>query len=70
MWEYDDIYFVKNEYDLLSMIISIISRVDPDILVTFDQEKRGIRYLTQRGFAHGLNFAALISRSCDMDELM
>lgn len=69
VWEYDDIHFVKNEYDLLSMVISVICRLDPDLLVTYDQEKRGIRYLTQRGFAYGINFQSLISRSCELDEL-
>lgn len=51
------------------MIISIICRIDPDFLVTFDQEKRGIRYLTQRGFVNGINFQSLISRSCELDEI-
>lgn len=65
--EYDDIFVVKNEYGLLSLLISCIFRLDPDLLVTYDQEKRGIRYLSQRGYSYGINFQSLISRVCDLD---
>lgn len=69
VWLHDDIFMVKNEFQLLSMMILIIARIDPDFLVSFDLEKRGIRYLCQRGFAHGVDFASMVSRACELDDL-
>jgi DNA polymerase elongation subunit (family B) len=46
------------------MVIDVIIRVDPDLMVAFDQERKGIRYLAERGIRYGINLSRLISRCC------
>ncbi len=37
------------------LLINLIIRVDIDLLITYDQEKKGIYYLMCRGISHGID---------------
>lgn len=57
-----DIMFVKDEKDVLMMFALLVFKFDPDLLISYDQEKKGIYYLVNRGAAHSLNYCELLSR--------
>lgn len=62
----DEIFVVAEERGLLSMLINIVFRVDIDIFLSWDMEKKGIRYLLQRGIENGINMSACLSRTNDL----
>lgn len=66
MLEIDDLFVVKDEQALLTIFINIVFRIDPDLLISYDQQKKGIRYMTQRGFNWGMNLQQLLSRTADL----
>jgi translation elongation factor EF-Ts len=51
------------------MLINIVFRVDVDIFMSWDMEKKGIRYLVQRGIENGINISACLSRTNDLEDL-
>jgi hypothetical protein len=54
---------------LLSLLINIVFRVDVDIFVSWDMEKKGLRYLLQRGIMNDINMSECLSRSNDLEHL-
>jgi hypothetical protein len=48
------------------MLINIVFRVDIDIFMSWDMEKKGVRYLLQRGIENGINMSACLSRTNDL----
>jgi DNA polymerase elongation subunit (family B) len=68
LWDgFGEVWAVPDERAILSVLVNLVFRVDPDILMTWDMERRGIRYLAERGIAHGINIANCLSRACDME---
>ena len=57
---------VKNEEGLLSLLINLVFRIDVDIFMSWDMEKKGIRYLLQRGIYNHINMAKCLSRVNDL----
>ena len=66
---FDDVMSVEDQYGLLSLFINNVFRIDPDIFMSWDMEKKGIRYLLQRGVINGINMAACLSRVSDLQDL-
>jgi hypothetical protein len=60
---------VENESGLLSLFVSIVFRVDVDLFMSWDMEKKGIRYLLQRGILNGMNIATCLSRVSDLEDI-
>jgi len=65
----DEVIVVKDERSLFSMLISIVFRVDVDIFISWDMEKKGVRYLMQRGAANGINIVSCLSRTNDFEDV-
>lgn len=66
---FDDVMVVESESGILSLFISVVFRLDVDLFVSWDMEKRGLRYLLQRGIANEINMAACLSRVNDLEDL-
>lgn len=66
---FDEVFVVKEERGVLSLLINIVFRADVDIFMSWDMEKRGIRYLLERGIANNINMAACLSRTNDLEDL-
>ena len=66
----DDIFLVADEKSLLMTFALLVFKIDPDLLVSYDHEKKGIYYLVMRAYAHKLNYCNLLGRALeDLDDL-
>ena len=54
---------MKDEKSLLLLFALITFKTDPDLLVSYDHEKKGIYYLIVRGYHYKLNYCDLLGRS-------
>jgi DNA polymerase elongation subunit (family B) len=61
--DFDEVFCVKNELGILQLLINLIIRVDVDLLIAYDQEKRGIYYLLMRSIQYGIDLCDVLSRS-------
>lgn len=66
---FDEVFVVREERGILSMLINIVFRVDVDIFMSWDMEKKGVRYLLERGIANNINVASCLSRTNDLEDL-
>lgn len=66
---FDEVFVVREERGILSMLINIVFRVDVDIFMSWDMEKKGVRYLLERGIVNNINVASCLSRTNDLEDL-
>ncbi len=59
----NDIVLVKTEKELLMFFALMVFKFDPDCLISYDQEKKGLYYLVNRASSHGMNYCEMLSRS-------
>lgn len=59
----NDLVLVKTEKDLLLFFALLVFKFDPDCLVSYDQEKKGLYYLVNRAAANGLNYCEMLGRA-------
>jgi hypothetical protein len=52
---------------LLLFFALLVFKFDPDLLISYDQEIKGVYYLVNRAAVHGINYCEMLSRS--MSEL-
>jgi len=55
----------RDETQLLLRLASLVTRLDPDMLVSWDTQSAGIGYMVERGASLTLDMAVLLSRTRD-----
>ena len=48
----------------------MVVRIDVDLLVSYDQEKRGLYYLLIRAINHGIHLTEILSRACNLEDAL
>jgi DNA polymerase elongation subunit (family B) len=59
----NDIIIVKDERNLLLFFALLVFKFDPDLLISYDHEAKGIYYLVNRAVIQGINYCEMLSRS-------
>jgi DNA polymerase elongation subunit (family B) len=62
------VFSVKSELGVLQMFINLVIRIDVDLLIAYDQEKRGIYYLLIRAIQYGIDLIDVLSRSGSLED--
>jgi DNA polymerase elongation subunit (family B) len=53
--DFDEVFMVKAELGIIQLFINLVIRIDVDLLISYDQEKRGIYYLLMRSIQYGID---------------
>lgn len=61
----NDIVLVRDERDVLLFFALLVFKFDPDCLISYDQEKKGLYYLVNRAAYNGINYCEMLSRCLD-----
>lgn len=58
----DDSMAARSEYHLLVAFVTLVIRLDPDIVYCWDDEKASLNFIAARSSLYGINLAAALSR--------
>lgn len=60
--ELQDVFFFKNELQLIVFFIQLVIKLDPDLLFCWDVERGPLYYLSYRAAKYGLSLSPLLGR--------